>query len=531
MKVIKITFKSETIIVETINKSFSKVINSNQIEDNSLFYTYGFIKRNKEIINEIISIKYIENFIYKDFESFYVLGNILKCSSVNFDIEESLTTRACSILLDNERLKYLKCYFIPSDYVHDFASNGVSIILSNDYKFTTNFINGNGFNNLKSIYYKRIINFYREEDVFDNLEYFLRVNTSLKVIHLYFYSNKCMNFVIDMLNKYKETDVYIFIHQNDFNKDTIRNDIKNLRSINKTFNKSEKKIEIIYDDYSYDNKIFKDMSSNVIKVCLVLIMYVGFILIISNKYHEYLSVVELRKLEMSLIDSNDVDNNIDEIDDSDVTPVEPTEPTEPVPSEPVIEEPKYINYYANIPTSFDKLLQINKNVVGWVTVNNTKANYPVLQGPYNEFYNTHDIYDREVITGWIYMDSRNNSKELDQNTIIYGHNLISGYMFGDLKSTTDYSWYTNPANQVITFNTLDKEMKWKIFSIYRVDYTTDYLTTNFYNDEQYMDFINMIKGRSIYDFGVSVNPNDKIITLSTCSGHTRRLVIHAKLIS
>ena len=129
------------------------------------------------------------------------------------------------------------------------------------------------------------------------------------------------------------------------------------------------------------------------------------------------------------------------------------------------------------------------------------------------------------------MDSRNNSKELDQNTIIYGHNLISGYMFGDLKSTTDYSWYTNPVNQVITFNTLDKEMKWKIFSIYRVDYTTDYLTTNFYNDEQYMDFINMIKGRSIYDFGVSVNPNDKIITLSTCSGHTRRLVIHAKLIS
>ena len=340
-----------------------------------------------------------------------------------------------------------------------------------------------------------------------------------------------MNFVIDMLNKYKETDVYIFIHQNDFNKDTIRNDIKNLRSINKTFNKSEKKIEIIYDDYSYDNKIFKDMSSNVIKVCLVLIMYVGFILIISNKYHEYLSVVELRKLEMSLIDSNDVDNNIDEIDDSDVTPVVPTEPTEPIPSEPVIEEPKYINYYANIPTSFDKLLQINKNVVGWVTVNNTKANYPVLQGPYNEFYNTHDIYDREVITGWIYMDSRNNSKELDQNTIIYGHNLISGYMFGDLKSTTDYSWYTNPVNQVITFNTLDKEMKWKIFSIYRVDYTTDYLTTNFYNDEQYMYFINMIKGRSIYDFGVSVNPNDKIITLSTCSGHTRRLVIHAKLIS
>ena len=104
-------------------------------------------------------------------------------------------------------------------------------------------------------------------------------------------------------------------------------------------------------------------------------------------------------------------------------------------------------------------------------------------------------------------------------------------MFGDLTFATSRWWYTNPQNQIITFNTLDKEMKWRIFSVYRTDYTTDYLKTNFYNDEQFMEFVNLIKGRSINDFNVNVKPGDKILTLSTCTGsNNRRLVIHAVLI-
>lgn len=528
MKLISLVINNNTAIVEIINKRFSRDINNNVMNNNTLLYTSYFIRKNKEVINEILEIKYIENYIYKDFESFYVLGSIVSGSSVTFDIEESLTVKACNILVSMKRLKYVKCYFMPSDYVHKLAEKNISVNFTNDYSFTSDFINSNGFKNLKSLYYKKIIYFYREEDVYNNLEDFLRVNISLKVIHLYFYSTKSIKYITEELTKYKENEVNIYIHLNDFNKETIKNDVNNLRDINKKFNKKDKKIKIIYSNDFFNNNIFKELTLNTIKLCLVLIMYLGLILIISNKYHEYLALVELRKLEMSLIENNSqVNDNIDEIDDIE----EIVEPEPDNNEEPVDEEPKYVNYYANIPTTFDRLLQINKNVVGWVTVNNTKANYPVLQGPYNEFYNTHDIYDREVITGWIYMDSRNNSKELDQNTIIYGHNLISGYMFGDLKSTTNYSWYTNPENKYITFNTLDREMKWEIFSIYRIDYTTDYLKTNFFNDKQYNEFIDLIKNRSIYNFNVSVNTTDKILTLSTCSGSSRRLVIHAKLVN
>lgn len=531
MKILSLTIKNNLLIIKTLDMHYNRDVNSNVMVNDTLFYTQRFAKKNKEIINEIIGIKYIDDFVFEDFESFYLVGNILEYNNVTFDIEESLPTKVCNVLLDKKRIKYIKCYFMPSEYVHEFANRNVSVKFSDNYSFTLDFINSNGFKNLKSVYYKRIIYFYREEDVYENLDDFLKVNTSLKVIHLYFYADKVIDYITEELKKHKENEVSIYIHQNDFNKDNISRDAKKLRLINKTFNKKDKKIKIIYSNDFFNDNIFKDLTMNVIKLSLVIIMYFGFVLILSNKYHEYLSIVELRKLEMSLLENNNqIANNIDEIDDTDILEPEPEpEPEVPQP-EPVPEEPKYINYYANIPTTFDKLLQINKNVVGWVRVNNTLANYPVLQGPYNEFYNTHDIYDREVITGWIYMDSRNNSKELDQNTIIYGHNLLSGYMFGDLKSTTNYSWYTNPENKYITFNTLDKEMKWEIFSIYRVDYTTDYLETNFFNDEQYMEFINLIKGRSIYNFNVTINPDDKILTLSTCSGHTRRLVVHAKLV-
>ena len=75
-------------------------------------------------------------------------------------------------------------------------------------------------------------------------------------------------------------------------------------------------------------------------------------------------------------------------------------------------------------------------------------------------------------------------------------------------------------------------MKFKIFSIYRVPKTNDYLKVFFKDDNDFLDFINMITKRSIYDFNVPINKDAKIITLSTCSGNyaTNRLVIHAVLI-
>ena len=95
----------------------------------------------------------------------------------------------------------------------------------------------------------------------------------------------------------------------------------------------------------------------------------------------------------------------------------------------------------------------------------------------------------------------------------------------------DAKWYKNPNNQYITFNTANADMQWKIFSIYKVAVTNDYLYNNFDSPEQFNEFINKIKSRSIYNFGVDVPSDGKIITLSTCQNSGKnRLVIHAVLI-
>ena len=74
-------------------------------------------------------------------------------------------------------------------------------------------------------------------------------------------------------------------------------------------------------------------------------------------------------------------------------------------------------------------------------------------------------------------------------------------------------------------------MKWEIFSIYRTPYTTDYLKVNFFDDDEFLSFVDLITDRSVYNFGVKIDENDYILTLSTCSGNDNgRLVVHAKLV-
>ena len=130
------------------------------------------------------------------------------------------------------------------------------------------------------------------------------------------------------------------------------------------------------------------------------------------------------------------------------------------------------------------------------------------------------------------MDYENKDDASDDNTIIYGHNRYhNSVMFGTLGNTLNKKWYTNPENQIITFDTLYDSYKYQIFSIYVVGYTTDYINTNYPVDSLKKEFIKTIKDRSIYDFKVPVNTNSKILTLSTCKNNgASRLVVHAVLI-
>ncbi|MEG1363871.1 MAG: class B sortase, partial [Clostridia bacterium] len=176
------------------------------------------------------------------------------------------------------------------------------------------------------------------------------------------------------------------------------------------------------------------------------------------------------------------------------------------------------------------LLSINPDVIGWIKVNNTNVDYPLLQSFDNAFYLNHNIKSEYDLNGWPFMDYRNSIDPLSDNILLFGHNrYYSGVMFGTLQNTTRYSWYTNEENQIISLRTMFNNYKYKIFSIYKIYKTNDYFTTNFADDEARYTFYNKLKVRSIYDFKVQVSGNDKILTLSTCADNDNRIVIHAVL--
>ena len=174
-------------------------------------------------------------------------------------------------------------------------------------------------------------------------------------------------------------------------------------------------------------------------------------------------------------------------------------------------------------------MEINKDVVGYLKVNNTNIDYPVVQYTDNDYYLKKNFYGEDDKNGWVYMDFRNSDKFLNDNTIIYGHNMYySGVMFGTLHRALNSSWYTNKENLIISFNTMYETMNWQIFSIYTIRKTSDYLRVSFDTLEDKQDYINKVKERSITNFDVSVTSEDYLLTLSTCTGDNERLVIHAK---
>ena len=103
-------------------------------------------------------------------------------------------------------------------------------------------------------------------------------------------------------------------------------------------------------------------------------------------------------------------------------------------------------------------------------------------------------------------------------------------MFGSLRNILSSSWYNNTDNHIIKLSTPTENTLWQVFSVYHIETTNDYIQTEFRNDEEYQEFLDMLIGRSAVTFDTTVNANDKILTLSTCYNKTDKVVMHAKLI-
>ncbi len=262
---------------------------------------------------------------------------------------------------------------------------------------------------------------------------------------------------------------------------------------------------------------------NIFLVCIMLLSSIVIVYSLANiaiwLWDDYRVMKEANQIEQ--------ETAMSQIEDIDVT-----EEEKKVEEEQISDFDPYwdfvkMNY---LQVDFSNLIKVNPEVVAWISVAGTNINYPVVHHTDNEYYLNHTFNGSKNGAGWVFLDYRNTTENLDKNTIIYAHNRKDGSMFGSLRNILNSDWYQNKSNYVIKMSTKNENNLWQVFSVYRIPVTNDYLQIDFSKDDIFLAFLNKIKERSIYDFKTTVSVNDKILTLSTCYNKKERVVMHAKLI-
>lgn len=184
---------------------------------------------------------------------------------------------------------------------------------------------------------------------------------------------------------------------------------------------------------------------------------------------------------------------------------------------------------------YEKLLATNSEAIGWIRIDGTSVNYPVMQASDNNKYMSMNIYGEYSSAGTPFLDCTNNLEPLDSNLVIYGHNMGIGRTsaFSTLTKYKSHShWSRYP---LIELNLKGETGLWRIFAVLEFNVEDlsayNYTTHNFLTQEEMQAFVNEAKQRSSYDTGVEVTGEDHILTLSTCDrgtyGTKGRIVIMA----
>ena len=180
------------------------------------------------------------------------------------------------------------------------------------------------------------------------------------------------------------------------------------------------------------------------------------------------------------------------------------------------------------------LYEENRDLVGWLSIEGMKIDYPVMQNGDDKYYLHRDFYGNDSKYGCLYVRKQ---ADLDAGTnfIIYGHNMKDGSMFGDLDRYLEESFYKE--HPTVSFDTLYEERTYEILAVFRSQvYNADDDVFKYYQfyeadtQEEFEDFYGNIKELSLYDTGVEAKFGDTFLTLSTCAYHVQdgRLVVVAK---
>ena len=199
----------------------------------------------------------------------------------------------------------------------------------------------------------------------------------------------------------------------------------------------------------------------------------------------------------------------------------------------LVDIPEQIEEEPSFKIDFKELEIINSDIVGWIMIDGTQVNYPIVQGNDNSYYLNHSYDKKWNSLGSVFMDYQSSKDFSDLNTFIYGHHSKNGSMFGELYKYMNYDFYNeHPSFEIYTPN---GNYIVEIFSVYLDDANSDSYNQKFSSLENYVSYINLIKDKSNYKTNIEVSMNDKIITLYSCSHEANssksdRYYIHGKLV-
>lgn len=174
---------------------------------------------------------------------------------------------------------------------------------------------------------------------------------------------------------------------------------------------------------------------------------------------------------------------------------------------------------------YEAILQENKDFAGWITIDGTRVDYPVMLTKADaDYYLKRNFNGQEDINGTLFMDARTNLEHRSTNIIIYGHNMKSGEMFGGLKKYLDEDYWK--AHKQISFDTIYEKGTYEIFAVClaQVQYQNteafryyDFIQAD--SEESFQEFLDHVVQLSVFSETELPVYGDDLLTLSTCNDY------------
>ena len=170
--------------------------------------------------------------------------------------------------------------------------------------------------------------------------------------------------------------------------------------------------------------------------------------------------------------------------------------------------------------NWKSLKNINKDIVGWLYIGSLDISYPVVHGKDDDFYLHRTFEKQDNFAGSIFVEADNRGDFTDPNTIVYGHNMLNGSMFGKLSDLTDkqkykedpYFWILTPKGNY----------RYRMVSIHVTGVTSEVYTLFGQPDQEFVDWCYDMKSKSTVEIQDEVfSQKSRIVTLSTCTGDSR----------